>query len=807
MKIAIHPAAAITAAVSAALVAAPALAQTTAGSGALEEIIVTAQKRSENLQDVPISVQALDGSKLAELQVQSFDDYLRYLPSLASQTYGPGQSQLYVRGVTNGGDGLHVGSQPLVGVYLDEMPVTTIANNLDVHVYDMARIEQLSGPQGTLFGASSMAGTVRLITNQPSTAGYASGYNLNANTVSHGTLGGTAEGFVNVPLGERAAVRLVAFAEHDSGYIDNVAGPPETYPTSGVPRTNAGLTANHYNKVDTTGGRGAFKFDFSDRWTAVASVSAQHQDARGTFAFAPSAGDLKVSRYTPEYNHDNWWQSALTVTGKVFDLDFTYAGGYLKRHVETLADYTDYAFFYDTYYHDKYINDPYYSSYATYFGDNFRNDAGQRINPAQDTLSRNDYAKFSHELRLATPKDWRVHGVAGVFLERQMNTTRDEYRVPGLARVLSITGQPGVLYENSQDRVDRDRAAFADLGYDLTPKLSLTGGLREYSFRNTVYGFFGYNGLPKGNGTGPHASGEVLCHSPPDPNNHFRPCINIDSLATHTGNTWRTNLSYKPSDDQLYYLQLSTGYRPGGVNRVASRPNYNADSLRNIEAGWKTTWHEGRVRFNGAFFHEKWHDAQFGITGENGITEIVNAGDSTIYGLESDLQWAASRQWLLSTSFTWLHSRLDQNACNYASPSLTCTEPRSDGKANSILAPAGSRLPVSPAFKGNVVARYKFNVGDLDSHVQLASVFQGNALPSLESSVNDVLGRQPGYASFDFSAGVGKGGWTAELYVDNLLDRRGEQARYAGCEPTICKVAYVVPIHPRVIGLNFGQKF
>ena len=124
--------------------------QAPAGSGSsamLDEVIVTSQKREENIQSVPISIEAIDSKKLADLQVASFDDYARFLPSLSVQSYGPGQAQLYVRGVTNGGDGIHLGSQPLVGVYMDEMPVTTIANNLDVHVYDMARVEALSGPQ------------------------------------------------------------------------------------------------------------------------------------------------------------------------------------------------------------------------------------------------------------------------------------------------------------------------------------------------------------------------------------------------------------------------------------------------------------------------------------------------------------------------------------------------------------------------------------------------------------------------------------------------------------------------------------
>ncbi len=133
----------------------------------LEEVVVTAQKRTEDLQKVPISLQVLNSETLEQHQVSSFDDYAKLLPSVSFQSFGPGQSQLYFRGIASGEDGLHAGSLPATGVYLDEIPVTTIGNTLDVHVYDIARVEALAGPQGTLYGASSLSGTLRIITNKP----------------------------------------------------------------------------------------------------------------------------------------------------------------------------------------------------------------------------------------------------------------------------------------------------------------------------------------------------------------------------------------------------------------------------------------------------------------------------------------------------------------------------------------------------------------------------------------------------------------------------------------------------------------
>ena len=796
----------------------------------LEEIIVTAQKREENLQTVPVSIQALDTKKLEELQVSKFDDYLKYLPSLSSQSYGPGQSQLYVRGVTNGGDGLLVGSQPLVGLYLDEQPVTTIANNLDVHIYDIARVEQLSGPQGTLFGSSSMAGTVRLITNKPDPKAFAAGYSLTSETI-RGQTGGTIEGFINVPVSDRVAVRLVGFTEHDAGYINNVLGPPQNFASSGIERTNAGLLKPHYNDVDTYGGRAALKVDLDNGWSVTPTAMAQQTKANGQFSFNPALGDLNVARYTAESSKDSWWQAALTVQGRIANFDVLYSGGYLHRTLDSVSDYSEYSYFYDAYYHNTFSGTacpgpqqhPQHpvasdASYCElYYGDNFRDNQGNLISPAQTTVSHDLFSKQSHELRITSPKDRPFRFVAGLFFQRQIGHPRDEYRVKDLATAYSVTGQPGVIYLNSQDRLDKDEAAFSELSYDLTPKLTATAGLRYFKYTNSVSGFFGYNGvtnlsydLGQDIATGNEvfagyfygASGEDLCTTAPDPNNPTRPCININSIVSDHGETHKLNLTYKFDAERMMYATLSTGFRPGGVNRVRSRPPYTPDYLTNVEIGWKTSWFDRRMRFNGAVFLEKWKDAQFAISGQNGITEILNAGKAEIRGVESSLEWAATNNLTLSASATFLHTELKTNACKKQSLDFSCTE---DG--NSLLAPAGTRLPVSPLFKGNLIARYQFPLAGLDAHVQGVLVSQSDVVPALEVASVDVLGKQPAYSTFDFTGGLAHGHWTAELYIDNAFDKRGEQARSSACAPSQCTNTYVWPIRPRSIGLNFSQKF
>jgi iron complex outermembrane recepter protein len=237
-----------------------------------DAIIVTAQKRSENLQDVPISIIALGTKKLEQLGISNFNDYTKQLPSVSFQTTQPGSTNVYMRGVASGGDGNHSGPLPSVGVYLDEQPVTTIGGALDVHIYDIARIEALAGPQGTLYGASSEAGTIRIITNKPDSGEFSGSVDGEINTVSKGSVGGKIEGYVNAPLGSNAAVRVVGWYQHNAGYIDNIAGTRRFLPQpGGISISNPGFVKNNYNDVDIIGGRAALKIDLNDDWTGTAS--------------------------------------------------------------------------------------------------------------------------------------------------------------------------------------------------------------------------------------------------------------------------------------------------------------------------------------------------------------------------------------------------------------------------------------------------------------------------------------------------------------------------------------------------------
>uniref|UniRef100_UPI00286AF32D TonB-dependent receptor n=1 Tax=Phenylobacterium sp. TaxID=1871053 RepID=UPI00286AF32D len=455
--------------------AAPAFAQQ-ASPTALEEVVVTAQKRSENLQDVPISIQALGAQRLDQLQVSDFGDYVKFLPSVTIQSAAPGFSTIYMRGVASGENSNHSGPLPSVGVYLDEQPVTTITGPLDIHVYDIARVEVLAGPQGTLYGASSQAGTIRIITNKPSIASFEAGYDLEINRLSHGDVGYGVEGFVNQPIGDRAAVRLVGWAVHDGGYIDNVPA-SFTFPTGNIRVNNAAYVEDDYNEVDTVGARAALKIDLNENWTVTPTLMGQRTQADGGFVVNPVIGDHQINRFKPERSDDKWAQAALTIEGKVANLDLVYAGAYMKRWIDTESDYSDYSYFYDTLFGS--------GAYLTDDGGNF-------IDTSQYIQGKDAYSKQSHEFRLSTPADYRLHAVAGLFYQKQTHNIQQRYRIDRLATATEVPGWPDTLWLTKQLRTDRDYAAFVDGTFDVTDQLSVTGGIRFFKSHNSLEGFFGF---------------------------------------------------------------------------------------------------------------------------------------------------------------------------------------------------------------------------------------------------------------------------------------------------------------------------
>jgi len=789
---------------------------TAAEAGTLEEVVVTAQKRSEDLQKVPISLQVLTGETLEQHQVSSFDDFAKLLPSVSYQSLGPGQSQLYFRGISSGSDGLHAGSLPATGVYLDEIPVTTIGNTLDVHMYDIARVEALAGPQGTLYGASSLSGTLRIITNKPDPSAFSASYDLKADKYGRGNAGGEFEGYVNIPLTDYAAVRLVGYYDHQGGYINNLdttrvyeRGCPAcvpTIPNDPITVTNFGnppgalepnVAAQRFNPVSTYGGRGALKIDLNDNWTVMPQVLVQDQRADGNFSYDPNLGFLNVGDYGNEVNEDKWWQSALAVEGKVANFDILYSGGYFERNVHNVVDYSGYTVAYDA-----------YSQYAGATGTitRFQNCAqgtpanncdgkgGPLVDPTQFTDNHDQYTKLSQELRVTSPADYRLRGTTGLFYQRQSDNIRAAYSLNDLPAYYAIDGSPNVLYLSQQTRVDRDYAVFGDGTFDITDKFKISAGIRQFWVENTLYGFFGFQS---------YCAFEVAPF-PVVPN--YRPCVNTDKKVVENGETHRVTLTYQIDPDRMVYGTYSTGFRPGGNNRLPVVAAYAADTLTNFEIGWKTAWLDHRLRANGAVFYERWNNLQYGVPGVSGITSIVNAANAVSKGIEGDVSWLAFENLTLSASGTYVNARTTNNLCNLDKVTEQVVH---DCDAADLTAPAGTQLPVTPKIKANGTARYKFNVGDYESFLQGTVIHQGMSTNNLQQTFPyNLEPNLPKFTTFDFAAGTGMHNWQLQAYVENLFDKQGQLGRIAQCADGYCFAnSRVYPIKPMNFGIKFGQKF
>jgi outer membrane receptor protein involved in Fe transport len=794
-------------------------------SGGLEEVVVTAQKRAENMQDVPISIDAISTEKLEQLNISNFTDYVRMLPSVAATPSigaGAGFSAVYMRGIVTGGDGQATTSLPSVGTYLDEQPVTTIQGNLDLHLYDIARVEALAGPQGTLYGASSQAGTIRIITNKPEVGKFAAGYALEGNTISDGGNGYTAEGFVNVPLGDRSALRLVGWKTKKAGWIDNLRGTrlyPGDVSTAADDFTvdNAALAKDDYNTLDTVGARAALRIELNDNWTLTPTAQMQDQESKGSWGddlsdFAP--GTYAVKHYRDEYVKDKWYQLGLTVEGQIGSLDLTYSGNYLNRDVDASFDYSDYSYWYDNLYT------------SGYFAGLFLNNAGGRPNPAHSFINNDAYSKQSHELRLSTDQSKRLRGLIGFFYQKQKHDFEQPFgNIAGLADSMLLnrdepngTKYPGVVYLNSLDRVDTDKAVFGQIAYDITDSLELTVGARFFEPEVTVNGFFGF-GLgfsparaPTGSEPGAVANGGSGAFSPMGQgwsrNGEYRcpsqaaykdaPCQNVAKGIAESEHIGRVNLSWKASDDAMLYLTWSEGYRPGGINRNPFAGDYVADFLTNYELGWKTTWLDNRLQFNGALFMQSWDDFQISFQGANGITQVANGPSAEVNGLETQLQWLPVDELLISATAAFYDSELKDDYANFDAA----------GNVVSVNAPKGTALPITPKFKGNIVARYGFNLGGFDAHVQGSVAHAGKAASRLALDANAIIGDIEANTTADLSAGIAKDNYSIDVFVQNVGNEDAALYKTAQCAESVCGVQpYGIRPQPRTFGIKFTQKF
>jgi iron complex outermembrane recepter protein len=770
-------------------------AQSALNGTLLTEVVVTATRRSESSQNVPITIQALDTQALEQLHVASFEDYARLLPNLTSADNGPGQNEIFMRGVSAGSQATQasgiIGLWPTVAVYLDDQSVQLPNQNMDIYMVDMNRIEVLEGPQGTLFGSGAEAGAIRYITNEPKlnvVEGKASGdYGVTA----HGDPNTAVTGVLNLPLIEdHLALRLVVYNDHQGGYINNVAGTftrkdtdfgihyanypavngqcPDGGANNGycVPPGspvlgNNSLVQNDINPVTYSGARVEALYKFNDDWNFLVTQLYQTLDADGVFYQYPYSPDgqklnpLEVVLFNPSYHDEKDSNTSWKLSGRAGMLDLIYTGGYLSRHVENQIDYTNYA---------RGVYGDYYQCYGPGSGGT-ASLKSTCFSSSEPLRSDQQNQHTQNEVRVQTPGDWRLRGIAGVFQEDNIIydqtyfvsewvpacTSDGTAGTPGNTGCFATDGtfpgttvknpglQPNTSFFNDAKREEKQIAEYASVSFDVTPHWTFTGGARHYLFQNSLAGVvqtaFGCfeAGAPAGG-----------CHDPTYSTN-----LNAENLRdTESGWRYQANLSWhaEPTfldhrQHILAYLTFSQGFRPGGFNQNGGSTHgigadgqpqfiipeaYNPDKLDNYEIGFKTNWQllDRSFQWNTSFYEEKWDNVQIsffdpGFTGTAFFDD--NGQNFRIQGAETQV---AAQIWgglTMRGAAAWNRSEqlnspaiIDNNpaSANYGKPITQICG--AGGSSCAPLAnpfgPQGAPAADSPPIHYTLLLRYDFTI-------------------------------------------------------------------------------------------------
>ncbi len=530
---------------------APAFAQeaaTKADDGSIADIVVTATRREESLNKIPVAIQALSGDTLNDLNITSFDKLIEYLPNVRSASRGPGASSIFIRGLSTDSPGLQIsgtaGTAPSVALYVNDAPASLVGRNLDLYAADLQRVEVLAGPQGTLYGASSMGGAVRYITNKPDLNDFKAGFNSSYAMTKGGDDSVAADVFVNIPIiKDKFAIRAVFYSDNQGGYIDNVPGTyqmpfdahvgqagrlPTGNPllvmraiqscqlTATTVRANCDgsqylrggrgpvrgeinndrFVEDNYNDASYRGGRIEATFKLNDDWSINAMHARQQLNTDGVFDYEPAVGDLQVTQFNENSLRDKFDLTTWTVNGRLGFLDIIYTGSYLNHSALQKADYASYSnigLFVPHYECDAGI----YYSFPGY------NNPTKCYSPNKSYQVRNKTQRTTHELRVTTPAGERIRATAGVFYDVNKLTDNTDWsylqeaagyiypRSPGLIDP-DLATNPGtnpndpsvrpinVGFFNDVQRRDRQFAIYGEVSFDIIPEKLTITGGARY---------------------------------------------------------------------------------------------------------------------------------------------------------------------------------------------------------------------------------------------------------------------------------------------------------------------------------------
>ncbi len=764
----------------------------------LNTIVVTATRRSESLQDVPLAIRALDEEQLEQFRIDSFEDYAQLVPGLDGAGQGPGKQDLIVRGISPGRLGVRVagiGFEPSVAFYLNETPISTGGRNIDLYSTDLSRIEILKGPQGTLFGASSQAGNVRLITNEPVLDSFEAGGTFGASTTRGGEESYQVEGYVNIPIVEDTlGVRFVGYSSSQGGFIDNIPASrelalfnpglnpglqqafadagfaftredqtiinqanqlglgPLRIPSSREQADNILVAEDDFNDAVYEGFRASVLWEINPDWRLKVQHLRQSLETEGVFEFEPDIsedGDLAVRSFAPSEGNDDVSITSLTLEGRFAGLDLIYNGSYTDRNFEGQTDYTGYA--------DNGPFIPYYICAPGY------DSCGSPVLFTDEVF---ETERQTHEIRLSTPQDGRFRGIVGVFYDDQETVERTDFVYPASTLVGFVNSFPnpdafatdpnprpnGVTFFNDFLRTREEISFFGEAEFDILDNLTATFGMRYYDIEQDFTGQSRFGTRFPGFTPGQNVDANLEGFTP----------------ATESDVIFKGGLDWQITPDVLVYVLYGEGFRAGGFNRAGNTgpnptnlvpPTFESDTLENYEFGWKTQWLNNRLKFNGAIFQMDLGNIQQGVL-DFSITNtaiFLNVGSARQRGLEFDFEFLLTDNLAVFGAGQFLDSELTD-----LPPTIVNT------------APLGADIAYSPDFTGVGGVRYEKDFGGVTGFFQGTVNYTGERFTSINAGLGAVVSPLveedrfllPDYTQVDMSAGVKTDQWSATLFVD-----------------------------------------
>lgn len=724
--------------------------------GVIDEIIVTATKREMNLQDVPQSIQAFSQEDIEKLGLTNMADYIKAVPSLSTVTTVPGRNEVVFRGVSTGSGQWRTDSGS--AVYLGDIPMTSATQAVDPRTVDVARIEALPGPQGTLFGSSSQSGALRIIPNTPDLSDSYGSVEIGATAMSEGDPGHVFEGWVNIPLIEdKLAVRVVAYDTKTGGYIDNVLG-ENVFTTE----TNAAAVEDDFNEWEQTGGRISVLWMINDNWDMDLMYMNQNQTSKGDWWSDPNrdgVGDLEIVRFHKDVREDDWWIGALTVTGdlgfaelksvtSVLDRDIFYEfdanpdGQIRAQRVLTPGEYIYYNVWYDTGFHpETSVNDQ----------------TAERV---------------TQELRLASMGDSRLQWMIGAFYEKTEDkwdyafSDVENLRETAFGQYWDLGNylpDTDIWYKEDYDSTTEQIALFGEVNFKLTDAMTATVGARWFEYDRERYEVKSW---PEGWE------------------------YDVDTYDGKDDDTlFKFSLNYDMADDRMVYFLFSEGFRLGGFNSNKNPASvlpstYGSDSLSNYEIGLKSRWLDQRLQLNVAAYIMEWEDIQRGVTDPDDWTAngTVNMGDADISGFEANLSFYATDRLKIDASLSINDSELKDDV--WLSDIVDLNDP--EGQDDQMAAD-GQNLAIAPPSKWWLGVEYALPdlFRGLDGWVRYDHTWRDEMFHDWWNAMNAETGyggkklmEDAGQGNLQFSIGSNDD-WSLTLSIWNVWDDRNAQWVYS----------------------------